>query len=185
MRLTLPLVSLLLGAFSGSNAFAANCTAEDFAVAVDQSGASLRTMTLEAQPKLQERMRRYRAVMRLSDTEYENAALDAIQDSKLEEFDRKSSELLLRVDSLGRVPAGTTPDCAKLNEVKLAAAELNTIVKAKSDYMLKRLDDKIAEAERNSPTPKQAAPSAPVAAAPPKTPEPAKEASKEASLESR
>lgn len=152
---------------------AANCTAKDFAAAVDQSGASLRALTLEAQPKLQERMRRYKSALNLSDTDYENSALDAIQDPKLEEFDKKSSELLLTVDSLGRVPEGAEPDCAKLDEVKTAAAELNTIIKTKSDYMLKRLDEKIAEAERNAQPAKAEEPTPapkPVQAPPPAAP---------------
>jgi hypothetical protein len=129
---------------------AATCTAKDFATAVDQSGASLRALTLEAQPKLQERMRRYKAAKKLDDADFENSALDAIQDAKLDAFDQKSSALLLTVDSLGRVADGTEPDCAKLDQVKSAAAELNTVIKAKSDYMLQRLDEKIAEAEKNA-----------------------------------
>ncbi|HEY8195298.1 MAG TPA: EipA family protein [Hyphomicrobium sp.] len=140
------------------------CTAKDFATAVDQSGASLRALTLEAQPKLQERLRRYKEAKKLSDDAYENTALDAIQDSTLDALDKKSSDLLLTVDSLGRVPDGTQPDCAKLEQVKAAAAELNKVIKAKSDYMLRRLDEKIAEAEPqapvSAPTPK------PMAAAP-------------------
>jgi hypothetical protein len=132
---------------------AAPCTAQEFATAVDASGASLRALTLDAQPKLQERLRRYQRAMKLSDTEYENNALDSIQDATLDEFDKKSSALLLTVDSLGRVPPGSTPDCAKLAEVKSAAAELNTVIKAKSDYMLKRLDVKISEAEHKSALP--------------------------------
>ncbi len=172
MRLPLALLAFAISlAISSPASVAASCTAKDFAVAVDQSGASLRTLTLEAQPKLQERMRRYKAALNLSDTDYENSALDAIQDPKLDEFDKKSSQLLLTVDSLGRVPDGTEPDCAKLDEVKIAAAELNTVIKAKSDYMLQRLDDKIAEAERNAqptkaeePTPPKPVPAPPPAA---------------------
>jgi len=133
---------------------AATCTAKDFAAAVDQSGANLRALTLEAQPKLQERMRRYKAARNLDDADFENSALDAIQDAKLDALDQKSSSLLLTVDSLGRVPDGTEPDCAKLDQVKSAAAELNTVIKAKSDYMLQRLDEKIAEAEKTAATAK-------------------------------
>ena len=44
----------------------------------------------------------------------------------------------------------------------MAAAQLNTVIKAKSDYMLKRLDEKIAEAKQKAPPP------APAAAAVPK-----------------
>jgi hypothetical protein len=167
---------------------AATCTPNDFATAVDQSGASLRAMTLEAQPKLQERLHRYQLALKLSDVDYENTALDAIQDATLDAFDKQSSALLLTVDSLGRVPDGTEPDCAKLEDVKRAAAELNTVIKAKSDYMLKRLDEKIAEAWRNAAPTKPAAsaaaskpnvePAAPSAHAPSKASKPAAVASK-------
>lgn len=154
MRSTFALVLFLVAlAAVAPPSVAATCTAKDFATAVDQSGASLRTLTLEAQPKLQERLRRYKEALNLNDTDYENSALDAIQDTTLNDYDSKSSELLMRVDSLGRVPEGSEPDCAKLDEVKLAAAQLNTVIKAKSDYMLKRLDEKIAEAKKASPPP--------------------------------
>ncbi|MET0408063.1 MAG: EipA family protein [Hyphomicrobium sp.] len=152
MRSTFALVLFLVAlAAVAPPSVAATCTAKDFATAVDQSGASLRTLTLEAQPKLQERLRRYKEALNLNDTDYENSALDAIQDTTLNDYDSKSSELLMRVDSLGRVPEGSQPDCAKLDEVKLAAVQLNTVIKAKSDYMLKRLDEKIAEAKKASP----------------------------------
>ncbi|MBS0253134.1 MAG: DUF1134 domain-containing protein [Proteobacteria bacterium] len=151
------------------SALAATCTANDFAAAVDQSGASLRTLTLEVQPKLQERLKRYQQALQLPETDDENQALNAIDDPKLEEFDKKSSQLLLTVDSLGRIPDGEEPDCAKLEELKMAAAELNTVIKAKSDYMLKRLDEKIAAAKRNAPPTATALPAAPAPATPPAT----------------
>ena len=158
MRSTFALFALIAAHLAGTPALAATCTAKDFATAVDLSGASLRNLTLEAQPKLQERLKRYKEALKLTDTNYENSAFNAIQDSKLDEFDRKSSQLLLTVDSLGRIPVGAEPDCAKLDELKIAAAELNTVIKAKSDYMLQRLDEKIAEADRNAPPPEASAP---------------------------
>ncbi len=172
MRLLPALFALAASlAAAGSVKAAEPCTTKDFAAAIDQSGASLRALTLEAQPKLQERMQRYRAALKLSATGYEDEAIDAIQDPALDEFDRKSSALLLKVDSLGRVPEGAQPDCAKLQELRAAAAELNGVIKGKSDLMLKRLDEKIAQAERES----QPAKPAVSAAAPkpaPQTPNP-------------
>jgi hypothetical protein len=55
----------------GRPAAAADCTANDFAEAVDQSGASLRALTLDAQPKIQDRLRRYKAANKLSKENYE------------------------------------------------------------------------------------------------------------------
>lgn len=163
-------------ATAGAAAAAGPCTTKDFAVAIDQSGASLRALTLEAQPKLQERMQRYRAALKLSDAAYEDEALDAIQDSTLEELDKKSSALLFRVDSLGRVPEGVEPDCAKLEELRAAADELNGVIKSKSEHMLKRLDERIAEAEKNAKPPKPVASVAPAKPALPPPAEPATQA---------
>lgn len=125
---------------------AAACAAADFAAVVDQSGASLRAAALETQPKLQDRMRRYQAAKGLSDSDYEAAALEAIVDKKLLDLDTKSSELLLKIDGLGRVPGGKEPNCAELDEIKALSSELLVVVRTKSDYMLARLDEKLAEA---------------------------------------
>lgn len=139
------------------------CDAKDFAAAVDQSGASLRAMTARDQPKLQEKLRRYKEAKKLGDADYENSAFDAIQDEHLEELDQTSSALLMKVDTLGRVPPGTTADCNKLDQVKSASAELDAVIKAKSDYMLKRLDEQIALAEAASGPSTAKAPEEPTA----------------------
>ncbi len=125
---------------------AANCVAADFSAAVDQSGASLRAASLETQPKLQDRMRRYQAAKGLSDSDYEASALEAIFDKRLEDLDAKSSELLLKIDGLGRIPDGKEPNCAELDEIKALSSELLVVVRAKSEYMLARLDAKLVEA---------------------------------------
>lgn len=129
----------------------ANCTSAEFAAAVDQSGASLRAASLETQPKLQERMRMYQAAKKLTDSDYEAAAIEAIFDKRLEDLDAKSSELLLKIDGLGRVPGGTQPNCAELDEIKALSSELLVVVRTKSDYMLARLDAKLAEAGGKQP----------------------------------
>jgi len=173
----------------GLPAQAADCTANDFAEVVDQSGASLRALTLDAQPKIQERLRRYKAAKKLSNETSEETALDAVRDSTLDELDKKSADLLLTVDSLGRVPDGAVPDCSKLAQVRTAAAELNKVIKAKSDHMILRLDEKIAEAEPQAPVvktdpPAQSAEKAKsekqAAATPPKRAEPAQPVAKPA-----
>jgi hypothetical protein len=165
----------------GLPAKAADCTANDFADVVDQSGASLRVLTLDAQPKIQERLRRYKAAKKLSNESSEETALETVRDSTLDDLDKKSADLLLTVDSLGRVPDGAVPDCSKLEQVRTAAAELNKVIKAKSDYMIRRLDEKIAEAEPQAPPAKpepaasaeKAKPEKQATAAPPKRAEPA------------
>ncbi len=144
---------LALAGAQASHAQAPACTAADFGAAVDRSGAELRAFTLEAQPKLQEKMRRYKEARNLSEEEYQDIAIEAIQDQKLAEFDETSGTLLLKVDTLGRVADGAAPDCSKLNDIKAASSSLLAVMKAKSDYMLARLDEKIAQASGGAAAP--------------------------------
>jgi len=175
MRLGLFFAAAILSfALADRSALAAECTANDFAEAVDQSAASLRALTLDAQPKIQERLRRYKAANSVGSESSEEAAFEAARDATLDELDKKSADLLLRVDSLGRIAEGETPDCAKLEQVKAAAAELNKVIKTKTDYMLRRLDEKIAEAQAQPEPAKPAPATAPptVADKPAKLPAP-------------
>lgn len=174
--------AVTLGA-SPSHAQTATCRASDFATAVDKSGATLRAFTLEAQPKLQERMRRYSEVNKSKDgDDFEAEALDAIQDDKLTALDEKSANMLLRIDSLGRIAEGTEPDCSKLAEITTLSRDLLAVMKEKSDYMLARLDAKIAEAGGGPAKPDaKPAEQKPVAEAKPEAkPAPAKPAAKPA-----
>lgn len=150
------LVSVMLACAAAAPARAETCTAGDYAAAVDRSGAELRKASRESQPLIQERMRRYQAVKGLQDEDYESAAFDAIQDKELEDFDARSAELLLKIDSLGRIPDGKQPVCAELDDIEALSKELLGVMRAKSAHVLARLDAKIAEAG-GAPAGKEAA----------------------------
>ncbi|MEZ5899732.1 MAG: DUF1134 domain-containing protein [Hyphomicrobiaceae bacterium] len=149
-RLMLVLGLMALTAAGAPFAHAEECTATDYAAAVDRSGAELSKASRAVQPKIQQRMRRYQEATGLSDTDYEDAALQAIHDDQLDQLDAKSSELLLKIDSLGRLPDGKPPSCAEVADIDALGKELLGIVRTKSDYILERLDAKIAEAEAKS-----------------------------------
>lgn len=153
------------------------CTAADYAAAVDRSGAQLSKASREVQPKIQERMRTLQKLKGSPDGDFESAALEAIQDSKLSDLDAKSSELLLQIDAMGRLPAGKAPSCAEVADIDKLGAELLSVVRAKSDYILLRLDNEIKSAggETAAKDSKPAPPPAKEAAAPP---QPAKEPAK-------
>jgi hypothetical protein len=122
------------------------CTSADYAAAVDRSGAQLSKASREVQPKIQERMRTLQKLKGLSADDYESAALESIQDNKLSDLDAKSSELLLQIDAMGRLPAGKAPSCAEVADIDKLGAELLSVVRAKSDYILARLDSEIKTA---------------------------------------
>ena len=130
---------------AGTVAHAGDCTAADIARAVDQSGAELRGFNVEVQPKLLERMRRYVAAKKLPLDGFEETALDAMQDERLASFDARTGELLLKIDTLGRVNEAAAVPCLQVNEIKASSAALLAVMREKSEYLSAALDRKIAE----------------------------------------
>ncbi len=152
------MLAALASVSTASTATAQTCTRADFAAAVDRSGAQLRDYNAKAGPELVERMRRYAETKKIPDDRAQDAALEAIQDAKLKELDEKSAELLLKVDSLGRVDEGAALDCAKVSEINSASAVLLSVMRQKSEYMQSRLDKLTADAGGKAapPAPKPA-----------------------------
>ncbi len=149
----------------------ADCKPEDFAAAVDKSGAALRAFNGEALPKLQEKLKQLKDKKGWDDTDYEEKALASARDERTAKLDADAEDLIIKIDQLGR-PTETGPiDCSKLTELEAAGIELLAVMKAKSSYMLAKLDASIggkqALAEVKPPAPVAA--QAPAAAqAPPK-----------------
>lgn len=155
----------------GAGAPAVACTSADFAKAVDEAGADLRAFNLENAPKLQARLRQLRDKKGWSEGEGEGKALESLGDARTAALDAKSNDLLSKIDALGR-PASGQPDCAKLGELKAAGAELMGVMRAKSAYLLAKVDAELGDApaaERSTAQDKgpPPAPPAPKSAAPP------------------
>ena len=110
------LLTLLLAGIRPVSATAATCTADDFAAAVDKSGAQLRTFNGEALPKLRDKLKELKTAKGWGD-DYEEKALDTVRDARAEKFDSDAEELITKIDMLGRPPTDKQPDCAKLAEL--------------------------------------------------------------------
>lgn len=149
---------------AAASAQAADCTASDLARAVDQSGAELRSFNGAVQPKLQERMRRLADLKKMPQENYEELALDAVQDETLAGLDAKTSELLLKIDTLGRAGDETVVPCTRVEDIKTSSTALLGLMREKADYMSASLDKKISEAagpdKQAAVTPEAVAPEA-------------------------
>lgn len=139
-------------ALNATPSIAQSCARAEFAAAVDKSGAQLRDFNATAGPELLLKMRRFAEVKKIPEEQAEDAAFEALQDAKLKALDEQSAGLLLKIDSLGRVPEGAPLDCAKLDEIKTASAVLLSVMRQKSDHMSAKLDAEIADA-RGVPAP--------------------------------
>ena len=175
--LTTVLVALLLLAAAPGSANTA-CTREDLAKAVDGAGAALRKLNAENTPRLQDKLRRLKTKKGWPDAGYEERAFKALQDERVAAFDAGANDLLARIDRLGTVDAKAEPDCGRLQELQAASIELQATVKAKSNYLLSKIDQMLAggptlETAAAPAEPKPAAKPAQPKAAEPVAPKPA------------
>jgi hypothetical protein len=153
---------------------AATCTADDFAAAVDKSGAALRAFNSEALPKLQDKLKQLKDKKGWD----EEKALGNVRDDRTTKLDAAAEDLIIKIDTLGRPPEKGPPDCSKLAELEAAGLELLAVMKAKSTYTLSKLDAEIAGGSKEvassgaKPAAKEekpaAAPAASAEATPPK-----------------
>jgi hypothetical protein len=158
-----------LPALHGS-ASAANCTREDFAKVVNSAGAALRKLNADNGPRLQAKMRQLQSKMGWPEVGFEEKALQTLQDERLAALDAQANERLAKIDALGTIDPSGEPNCARLEELSASSLELQATVKAKTSYMLMRLDQMLGEGPASQPPP-QAKPK--VAAPKPAPPTPA------------
>jgi hypothetical protein len=149
--LRLALLATLFGLCTNCVALGAPCTADDFAAAVDSSGAALRAFNAEALPILKNRLRQLKDKKGWTDAGYEEKALQSVRDKRTAEYDTKAEDLIVKIDLLGRPPSEQVPDCSKLAELNAAGLELLAVMKAKSAHTLAKLDAAIAGHEKSMP----------------------------------
>jgi len=125
---------------------AETCTADSFGDAVDASAAELRAFSAETQPKLKAKLQALRDHKKWTDADYETKGLKLVRDPKLDAFDAEAGELLSRIDTLGSpesTDGAASGDCANLTELKAASSELMAVMRAKSAYLISKIDQEI------------------------------------------
>ncbi len=151
-------------------AAAQTCTQEQISGAINAAGEKLRQMTAQTQPLLQAKLLKLKEINSWSDSEYEEKGYALLEDQRTAKLDATANELLGRLDQMSSQAGSVAPDCGKLTEIEAASLELQATVKAKSQYILARVDQLIAEGKSASLL--AAAPVAPAIAAVSKVPPP-------------
>jgi hypothetical protein len=157
-----------LGGMSG--AAAASCSKEDFGKTVDQAGAALRKLNADNAPRLRAKMRELKDRKGWSDADFEEKAMAAVQDERIEAYNAQANDLLAKLDALGSIEPSNEADCSKLQELGAAGLELQATIKAKAAYTLSKLDQMLAP----TPPPPSPEPKAKAVEAPKPRPEVAK-----------
>ena len=158
------------------------CTREDFAKAVNGAGVALRQLNAENAPRLQAKMRQLKTKMTGPTPASRRRPIRRCRTSASRRSMRRPTTCWRRIDALGTIGPSAEPDCAKLQELSAASLELQATVKAKTAYMLSKLDQMLGEAPvAAQPKPK----SAEVKPVPPPPPKPAPPAKTEPTAELR
>ncbi|NJO33844.1 MAG: DUF1134 domain-containing protein [Rhodospirillales bacterium] len=92
----------------------------------------------------------------LADVGFEDKAYQVLQDERIAALDAEANDRLARIDTLGTISPSAEPDCAKLQELSAATLELQATVKAKTNYMLSKLEQMLGETPATQPKPKSA-----------------------------
>ena len=167
-------------AFLSHPAFAASCSGDDVAKAVDGAGAALRKFNLDAAPKLHARLKVLGAKKGWSDQEFDEQAINYLQDARIAKFDETANTLLARIDTIGRQDTGQPVDCAKLEEIRSSGIELMAVMKAKTSYLMDKVNAEVgpvaapATTAAAAPVPAGDPPAPATSAADPVTPNGAK-----------
>src|SRR5262245_64730328 len=98
---------------------AVECTADEFAKAVNDAGAALRKLSADNTPRLQAKMGQLKAKMKWPEAGYEERAYQALQDERVAAFDTDANALLARIDALGTVEEAGPPDCGDRKRTRL------------------------------------------------------------------
>ncbi|MGE3918225.1 MAG: DUF1134 domain-containing protein [Hyphomicrobiaceae bacterium] len=150
-------LATVLLALSVAGAGAETCTRETLRKVVDETGARLRVLTAENQPRIMASLRRLKEKRGWTGSDGDDKAAAVISDTRTAELDSKASELLARIDALGESSEGGEPDCSRLSELEAASLELQAVIRAKSQHILARLEQESGGASAGA----AAAPSAP------------------------
>jgi Skp family chaperone for outer membrane proteins len=139
-------------ALSASPLPALACTAADFGAVVDQTAQALRDLNINGAQRFQAKLRSLREKNGLSEDEIQARAA-ALQDDKMDEFNREVDSLFSQMDALSQTPNDKI-NCEKLEELKRVRDRLLTVMGQKSGYMLAKADVELDRPAGSAPPPK-------------------------------
>jgi hypothetical protein len=150
------LLAALLAAPGAARVAAAPCAGDDLAKAVNDAGAALRKLSAENTPRLQAKMGQLKAKKKWPDAGFEERAYQELQDERVAALDADANTLLARIDALGTLEPGATPECSRLEELQAASLELQATVKTKTAYLISKIDQMLSDAPLAPPKAKAA-----------------------------
>jgi hypothetical protein len=151
----------------------AGCSEAEFGEVIDAAGASLRDINAANAPTFDAKLETLRAKRGWSEAELPAQVRPLIQDQRILKADERVNELFGRINALGDEASDETPDCAKLDKLRLDAELLKETIEQKWALMFENLDNALKAGEVVAALPEPAPEPEPVPLAPvePQAPE--------------
>ncbi len=126
-------------------ALAQACTQDQITGAINGAGEKLRQMMQQTQPVLQTKLLKLKEIYGWSDAEYQEKGYNLLEDERTAKLDATANEVLGRLDQMGNEAHSGALDCGKLADIEAASLELQATVRAKSQYIVARVDQLIGD----------------------------------------
>ncbi len=160
-------------------AAAQDCKPEDVFAVIDATGARLREINTEWQPRLRDKMRELAALRGWSEAEAEAKSRPFIEDGETQRLDGRAAELLGDIDRLGDDARSTLPACERLEQARTKSNQLAEVTAQRAAHVIVRIEVALKPAATaapapapQSPTTSEPPPARHVATPPPKVPPP-------------
>jgi hypothetical protein len=122
------------------------CSRMQFEAAVSDAAGALRDLNAQNRPPFQTRLRALKDKRGWTHDQFLREATPLVQDARIAQFDKESSEYLEKIQTMGAEGASAKePDCARLTDVKTHMQSLVASQQAKWKYMIERVDQELAK----------------------------------------
>lgn len=119
------------------------CAPADIFAVMDQTGARLREINADAQPRIRAKLSELAARRGWSDGELESKGRAVLEDQRTRDFDQRAADLFAALDRLAEDDAEGAV-CDRLAKARSASAALITLTQQRTSHALARIDAEIA-----------------------------------------
>ncbi len=117
-----------------------------FEAAVSDAAGALRDLNAQNRPPFQEKLRALKDKRGWNHDQFLKEATPLVQDAKIAEYDKESSDFLEKIQSMGAEGAAAKePDCTQLTQLRSHMQSLVASQKTKWQYMLERVERELAK----------------------------------------
>jgi len=122
------------------------CGRPDFEAVVETAASTLRDLTNKNKPGFQDKLRVLREKRGWTAEQFMREAAIYVQDDTIAELDRRSGDLLTRINTMGEAGASAkAPDCKLLADLRAAMKGLVDAQTEKWTYMFTKLDKALGQ----------------------------------------